>query len=161
MLVSATFGSATPAVSSPFAAPSSTVSFAATDQSAQSVQQVARKYFADIPILIDVARCESKFRQFDADGNVLRGKINTGDIGLMQINEGYHAEAAAKLGVDINTIEGNAAYARYLYEREGTQPWISSSKCWGKNKNDAAPAFASATNATNSNPGTQSLAMSR
>ena len=158
MLVSATFGSATPAVTSPYAVASATPAIA--DQSAQSVQQFARKYFADIPIMIDIARCESKFRQFDADGNVLRGKVNTGDIGLMQINEGYHAEAAAKLGVDINTIEGNAAYARHLYDREGTQPWISSSKCWGKNKNDATPAFA-ATISANTTISAQPLAMSR
>ena len=158
MLVSATFGSATPAVSSPYAVASATPAMA--EQTARSVQQFARTYFADIPIMIDIARCESKFRQFDADGNVLRGKVNTGDIGLMQINEGYHAEAAAKLGVDINTIEGNAAYARYLYEREGTQPWISSSKCWGKNKNDAAPTFAAETSA-GTTISAQSLAMSR
>ena len=157
MLVSATFGSATPAVTSPYAVASATP--AVTEQTARSVQQFARTYFADIPIMIDIARCESKCRQFDADGNVLRGKVNTGDIGLMQINEGYHSEAAAKLGVDINTIEGNAAYARYLYNREGTQPWISSSKCWGKNKNDATPTFAAT--ATSTTISTQSLAMSR
>ena len=50
----------------------------------------------------------------------------------MQINEHYHSATAAKLGLDIYTIQGNVAYAQYLYQKEGTQPWSSSKPCWGK-----------------------------
>ena len=95
-----------------------------------SVKGVVGEYFADVPELVDVARCESRFRQFDKNGRVLRGAVNKSDIGVMQINEYYHGEKAEELGHDIYTIEGNLAYARFLYDREGLTPWLSSSKCW-------------------------------
>jgi len=141
MLASATFGSVaqtatTTAVQVDKASHATAVAIL---RSARTVEQFARTYFADIPVMSEIARCESKFRQFDENGNLLRGKVNSGDMGLMQINEKYHSDNATKLGLELETIEDNAAYARWLYNREGTDPWISSIKCWGKNKNNAAP----------------------
>lgn len=97
------------------------------------LEKKVREFFKNDPLLVDVARCESHFRQYDTDGESLRGKANSADIGLMQINEYYHAEKAKKMGLDIHTVEGNLAYAKYLYDKEGAQPWKSSSKCWAKN----------------------------
>jgi hypothetical protein len=102
----------------------------ATTTPRTSLKDLVGEYFADAPDLVDVARCESHFRQFDNDGRVLRGAVNKGDIGVMQINEYYHADEAKKLGYDLYTIDGNLAYARFLYEREGLTPWLSSSRCW-------------------------------
>lgn len=99
-----------------------------------SVKGVVSDYFADVPELVSVARCESHFRQFDKSGRVLRGVVNRGDIGVMQINEYYHGEKADELGYDLYTIDGNLAYARFLYEHEGLTPWLSSSKCWKGNE---------------------------
>ena len=96
----------------------------------EGIEAQAKAYFKDTPILADIAFCESSFRQYDADGNVLTGVVNKGDIGVMQINKYYHAEKAAELGDDLNTVQGNMAYAKYLYERYGTQPWSSSEDCW-------------------------------
>ncbi len=99
---------------------------------AMSTEAYIRNYFSDIPILAEVARCESSFRQTDSNGNLIRGKVNRSDVGVMQINEHYHAAAAKKLGLDLHTLEGNAAYARELYEKEGAKPWLPSSPCWTK-----------------------------
>jgi soluble lytic murein transglycosylase-like protein len=96
----------------------------------KELEQTAKVYFKNVPILVDIARCESSFRQVDENGNILRGKVNKGDVGIMQINEYYHADKAKELGLDLKTVSGNLAYAKYLYDKEGTQPWISSSKCW-------------------------------
>lgn len=101
----------------------------------KELEKKAKAYFKNDPILVDIARCESRFRQVDKNGNVLRGDINKGDLGLMQINEYYHADAAKTLGLDLKTVDGNMAYAKYLYDREGGQPWISSSKCWNQTAN--------------------------
>ncbi len=79
------------------------------------------------PVLIDIVRCESGYRQYDADGTVLRSK--TADYGLAQINANHRAESKA-LGYDIMTPEGNIGYALYLYQTQGTAPWRSSSGCW-------------------------------
>jgi hypothetical protein len=90
-----------------------------------------RKYFSDIPVMIQIARCESHFRHTLADGSVLRGKVDNRDTGVMQINSFYHSKAATNLGLDITNLQDNMAYARHLYETQGIQPWRASSACWG------------------------------
>ena len=121
------------ALSGASAAPAATVGIGPMP-AAQTVQEYVRGYFAGTPIMVEVARCESHFRQFDRDGSVHRGVVNDQDVGVMQINERYHLKTAQKLGLDIYSIQGNVAYAKYLYEKEGTQPWSSSEPCWGKSK---------------------------
>ncbi len=91
-----------------------------------------KKNFADTPILVEVARCESEFRQFDSNGQVIRGRANKNDVGVMQINEKYHLETSKKMGIDIYTLEGNVAFAKYLYVKYGSDAWSASSPCWGK-----------------------------
>ena len=100
-----------------------------------STEQYVRQYFSDIPIMIQVAKCESRYRQLDASGEIHRGVVNSEDVGVMQINEHYHLDQSVQKNYDIYTLEGNTAYARDLYEREGTQPWSSSRPCWGKYEN--------------------------
>lgn len=97
----------------------------------ETIQDQVEKYFADIPVMVTISRCESHFRQFNKDGDVYRGKENNHDVGVMQINEDYHLATSKKLGFDIYTLQGNMEYARDLYEREGTTPWNSSKPCWG------------------------------
>lgn len=103
-----------------------------------STEQYIRQYFSDIPIMIEIAKCESTFRHLDSKGEVHRGKVNNADVGVMQINEYYHLETAEKENYNIYSIEGNTAYARKLYEKQGTQPWISSKACWGKHESALA-----------------------
>lgn len=79
-----------------------------------------------------ISWCESKFRQFNADGTIHRGEINPNDVGLFQINTYYHLETAKKMNIDIFTPEGNLDYAEYLFEKEGSRPWNSSKGCWGR-----------------------------
>ena len=105
-----------------------------------STEQYVRQYFSDIPIMIQIAKCESHFRQLDPDGNVHRGVVNNQDVGVMQINEHYQLETAEKENYNIYTLEGNTAYARELYEKEGVAPWSSSEACWGKYFTDLSDA---------------------
>lgn len=94
-------------------------------------EALVKAYFADVPIMAEIARCESRFRQFDSSGAPLYGGAGAGMIGIFQIHARIHAEFAADIGMDIYTLKGNLAYAKYLYESEGTRPWYSSYKCWG------------------------------
>lgn len=95
-----------------------------------TLEQHVREVFRETPILAEIAYCESSFRQFNDDGTVLRGRVNKGDIGIMQINRYYHEEDAIKLGIDIFSLDGNIEYAKYLYKKYGSDPWVHSSKCW-------------------------------
>lgn len=95
-------------------------------------EAVVRDYFSDIPVMIEVARCESTFKHNREDGSVLRGVVDSRDTGVMQINLFYHGQTAASLGLDLEDLNDNLAYARALYEREGTRPWSSSAPCWNR-----------------------------
>lgn len=107
---------------------------AKTNNQLLTTEAQVKAYFAETPILAEVAFCESRFRQFDENGNVLRGVQNNQDVGVMQINEKYHLETAQKLGLNLYTLEGNMAYGKYLYDTQGTKPWNYSSHCWGKHR---------------------------
>lgn len=96
------------------------------------VEEAVREYFADIPLMIEIAKAESKFRQFGKDGRPLQGMVVPEDTGVFQINKTYHLARSKKLGYDIDTLAGNMAYARRLYEEQGAQPWVSSYPMWGK-----------------------------
>ena len=121
-----------------FAAPSVTTATVANAplmaHTPQTLEEYVRDYYIDEPILAEIARCESTFRQLDSKGEVLRGKINKSDIGVMQINLFYHEDSADKMELDLESLEGNLAYAKHLYEKEGTVPWASSAPCWNKKK---------------------------
>ena len=97
---------------------------------APTVEEIVRREFADAPVMIEIARCESRFRQFDEEGRALRGEVNPQDVGVFQINERYHLEASRRLGMDIFTTRGNVAYARHLYNQNGTRDWGWSKGCW-------------------------------
>ncbi len=114
---------------------SSTVALQQPLPQAQTVEQYVQSYFADEPVMVSIAECESHFRQYSSDGSVYHGTIDPQDIGVMQINEHYQGARAKALGVDIDTLQGNVAYAQYLYDKAGTAPWHSSEACWGPMQN--------------------------
>jgi hypothetical protein len=100
--------------------------------SSKNTEAIVRSYFQDIPIMIEIARCESTFRHKLSDGSVLQGRVDNDDTGVMQINKRYHEETAIAMDLNLDDIYHNMVYARYLYERQGTQPWSASMPCWGK-----------------------------
>jgi hypothetical protein len=101
-------------------------------QSVLTTKEKVEQYFSDIPVMIDIARCESRFIHLKKNGSLNRGVLTPADVGVMQINEKFHLKESKKLGYDIHTLEGNMAYARYLYEKQGARPWLPSSHCWAK-----------------------------
>lgn len=86
----------------------------------------------DIPMLVKICKAESGLRQFNAKGDVLRGKVNKSDIGICQINEVINNDEARRLGYDIYTEQGNKDYAVWLYMHRGSEPWNSSKAIWNK-----------------------------
>lgn len=93
-----------------------------------NVEARVREDFKDVPQMIEIARCESKFRQYTDAGNPLRGP--GGMVGIFQFYESIHTPGALALGFDLTTVEGNLGYARHVYNTEGLTPWNSSRYCW-------------------------------
>jgi hypothetical protein len=94
--------------------------------------QIEQVFKENAKIMKQVAFCESSLNHYDQNGKVLRGKVDSRDSGLYQINEFYHLEKSKELGLDIYTPEGNIKYAKYLLDTQGLQPWSASRKCWSK-----------------------------
>jgi hypothetical protein len=95
-----------------------------------TLSEYVTRYFKDTPILAKIAQCESEMRQYDEKGNLLRGRVNDADVGIMQINTYYHGRKAHELGYDLRTVDGNLGFAQWLYDKYGDDPWVHSSKCW-------------------------------
>lgn len=117
-----------------FAAPVSTdqAAYAAIIDNPDTLGEYVREYFADAPVMADIAWCESRMRHINKDGTIFRGTVDRDDIGVMQINTRYHLAEAKEMGIDIYSLSGNLAYARHIYEKQGLKPWYSSSPCWSK-----------------------------
>ena len=82
-------------------------------------------------LLRAIAEAESSWRQYDSEGNVLRGQDGK-DVGLFQIRETIHLTKAKELGFDIYTPEGNINYALYLYSENYTDDWTASKSRWAE-----------------------------
>jgi hypothetical protein len=111
VLLQYSFGSSLTAIEPPTTLPT-----------AVEVENRVREYFADIPIMIEIAKCESGLHQYNDDGSLVAGYQGL-YIGIFQIDKNIHGEYAKSLGMDIETVEGNMAYARRLYEARGSKPW--------------------------------------
>jgi len=73
--------------------------------------------FHDAPEMLAVIDCESNFTHYKADGTVLTGRV-TPDQGATQISPKHHPH------VDAEDLFTNLAYARHLYDRNGTRDWV-------------------------------------
>lgn len=90
-----------------------------------TVEEKILKAFPDVPIMVEVARCESQL-----DPLADRGNLNV-DVGLFQINQ-VHLATLEKLGLDRRDIDDNITYAKMLYESSGLDAWYMSRDCWSK-----------------------------
>ena len=68
--------------------------------------------------MVAVIGCESNFVHYQSDGTVIRGREDKRDSGVAQINTHYHPN------VNVDDFWENIAYARQLYDKEGSTPWV-------------------------------------
>ena len=86
-----------------------------------------------IPVVLQaISWCESQYRQYDKDENVLRGEINPKDVGLFQFNERWWLDFAVENDYNIYTSYGRTELALYVYKTKGTKDWRYSETCWGE-----------------------------
>lgn len=80
-----------------------------------------------------VAKCESSLygsannKNFDENGNVW-----STDFGYLQVNDYFHEQTMAKLGMDIHNEWDSLEYGIRMMSEQGLTPWKASSKCWSK-----------------------------
>ena len=77
--------------------------------------------FKNTPKMVEIVKCESRFRQFDKNGSPLLSK--TSDVGIMQINQ-VHWDRAGSLGLDIfNSVDDNIAMGKIILKEQGLNAW--------------------------------------
>lgn len=95
----------------------------------------------DAAEMIPIIKCESRFRQYDKDGNPLQNKSGSSAVGVAQImasvhpdikvlnryNKRYQTDLRME-DFDVTTFEGNIGYALVLYKMNGTRDWECSKK---------------------------------
>jgi len=117
-------------MTTPAAAEQSVITLSDLSEKQIVTLRVAETTFAEVPTLVKVAFCESSLEHTEEDGSVKRGKVDSRDTGLMQINKKYHLTDSKKLGLDINNIHDNMHYALFLVKYQGLRPWKASKHCW-------------------------------
>ena len=86
--------------------------------------------------LIPVVACESGFRQYRENGNLLRNPTVKDVVGIMQLREKFHPDPAVlseynsehgtnyrRNDFDLEDPEENVDYGIILYKVEGLDPW--------------------------------------
>lgn len=93
----------------------------ALSEAQEEIKTLVATAFPDVPQMLDVIHCESRYRQFDGSGDPLLSP--TDDVGVMQINQTHWKEARA-LGLDIfNSIDDNIKMGRIVYDKQGIRAW--------------------------------------
>jgi hypothetical protein len=85
--------------------------------------------------MIEIARRESNFNQFEVDGKTpLRGRENSQDVCLMQINEGWWLKQSTNLGHNIYTLQGCLDMALWIRKNHGEDEWNTSQEARNFNR---------------------------
>ena len=71
------------------------------------------------PVMLAIAYAESGGNQNLCDG------VTGTHCGVFQLSSAIRAQAKS-MGINANTEAGNISFALYLYEKDGTLPWIAS-----------------------------------
>lgn len=102
-----------------------------SDTSTTTVKLAVEREFGVNSPMVEVARCESQFRQFDNNDKVLKNPHSPA-YGVFQIMASVHETDAKSIGLDIYTLQGNIAFAKVLYDSQGLTPWEASRPCWSR-----------------------------
>lgn len=109
------------------------------DEIRKMLTEAAQRNGIPPEIVMAIAFKESEWRQFDNNGDPLRGRWSPSDQGIMQINQDAHPAAFPRARTDIvYNIEYGAGYFKELYVRYGTWPEAVSAYNYGSARRDLA-----------------------
>lgn len=83
------------------------------------------------PVMERIAKCESGGTHYKNGQVIFNANSNTVDIGKYQINSIWNRKAS-EMKLDLTKEKDNEAFAMYLYQNFGTEPWYASKACWNK-----------------------------
>lgn len=80
--------------------------------------------FLDAPEMVAIVNCESNFTHYLPSGEVLRGKVTSGDTGVMQISRPHWLVKAQEMNLNIDDLYDNLTMARHIYDVMGSDAWV-------------------------------------
>ena len=89
----------------------------------QEVIDAILESFPTKPVMVEVARCESRLNP--------RADRKGIDVGLFQINQ-VHLGELKRLSLDRLILKDNLTFAKILYNQGGLSAWNMSRHCWGQ-----------------------------
>ncbi|MDC1205301.1 hypothetical protein N8083_00435 [Candidatus Pacebacteria bacterium] len=107
------------------------------------IRAIVEEFFNanDASEMISIIKCESEFKHYGPDEEVLKNRAGSSAIGVAQILSSVHPDPkvlslynkrfntdVTEETFDITTLEGNLGYALMLYELRGTRDWECSKK---------------------------------
>lgn len=101
--------------------------------SSSTINYLSEKYSVDEVLVTKIIECESEFsldaigENVDKDGNVW-----SRDYGGLQVNDYYHKDDMAKIGMNIYNGNDSLEYGFMLLKRDGLTHWKWSRSCWNK-----------------------------
>ena len=101
--------------------------------SREIVTEVEVKVEPQTPVLDRIAKCESPTGHWKNGQVAFYGNKNGSvDIGKYMINNAIWGKKAAEMGYNLAVEKDNEAFAKYLYQNYGTEPWVFTKHCWNK-----------------------------
>lgn len=98
----------------------------------EKISYYAELYSVDEGLARKIMSCESGLKPHALNKNYRNGEVWSTDWGYGQINDYYHQDSMAELGLDIYEPDDNLKYTFILLSTAGTTPWDASRHCWEK-----------------------------
>jgi hypothetical protein len=76
--------------------------------------------FRDFRVLVEIIRCESSWKHYNKNGDVI---VSSGNVGYAQINKPVWRDYFLEMGIDIYKWKDNLRAAVILYKNQGIRPW--------------------------------------
>lgn len=97
------------------------------------IDRLAIKYEVSSSTIRAVAKCESSLYGNANNKNIdSSGRVWSQDWGYLQVNDYYHEQTMANMGLDIHNEWDSLEYGFMLMKSQGLQPWSASRHCWSK-----------------------------
>jgi len=95
------------------------------------IDRLSIKYNVASSTVRAVAKCESSMYGSATNKNRLPdGSVWSTDYGPLQINDYFHKDTMAKMGLDIYDSFESLEYGVMLMSKQGLGPWKASKTCW-------------------------------
>lgn len=98
------------------------------------IETQAPKYGLDPALVERISACEDAGNPYSIGMKAYVGE----DYGPLQVNSYFHSSEMKAEGLDITNPVDSLTFGLEMMQKEGTQPWLASARCWRDGDESAA-----------------------